>query len=77
MSETALSFAELKKTLVAETQMRLTKAENNDPHRQRVSNAQNSNISAMTMAERRAIFEERTSERLPEIIAKLPSRYIL
>ena len=75
MSE-ALSFSELKKTLVAEAQKRLIKAENEDPQRQRVSNAQNSNISAMTMAERRAIFEEKVNERLPEIIAKLPPRYI-
>ena len=76
MSETAVSFAELKKSLVAEAKKRLIKAENKDPNRQRVGNDENSNITVMTMAERRAIFEERTNERLPEIIAKLPPRYI-
>jgi hypothetical protein len=76
MSETALSFAELKKSLIAEAKKRLIKAEDKDLHRQRISNAQDSNISAMTMAERRAIFEEKVNERLPEIIAKLPPRYI-
>ena len=76
MLEQTLNSSELKKSLVAEAQKRLMKAENKDPKRQRVGNTENSNISAMTMAERRAIFEEKVNERLPEIIAKLPPRYI-
>jgi hypothetical protein len=54
----------------------IAKAETRNPKCQRVGIAQDNTISAMTMAECRAIFEERTSERLPDIISKLPPRYI-